>query len=898
MVNNKNSIRLILILNLFGFMSCSNNINGQERPDKESNVMNYVDTRIGSSFWLGPSTLAPPELPYGWVYPGVGVPFAMTQCTPQTTTGHYNAPYSGEDEKIQGFRLTHNPNGSPMSDYGAITFMPVVGKLKTGAEERASVFSHDNEIGKPYYYSVELDDYNVKAELTGVSKASMMQFTFPESKNAHIVIDNPFSYGYFHATPEKNEIEGYIDNSGRFGNQGFTGESFACYFVAEFNKPFETIGMMPIPNTENTLQMIPDGFKGEYFNNMNLSGKPVLTRNDTDLNFSWPSSPGAGINSDEFSVRWTGKLTATTSARHTFYLTSDDGARLYVDGELLIDSWHDRGAVTDKYELELKAGQTYDIKIEYYEHGGGASMTFRIAFPNSYTPKQLVHMLKNGTKSNVVYLSFKTSENEKVKVKIGTSFISMDQARRNLKTEIGHWDFNQTAQETKQEWNNVLHKMDIEGSEEDKKIFYTALQRCHVGPRNMTEDGYHYSGFNEKVMPGIMYTDFSIWDTFRSLHPLLVLTSPNKVTEMIQALLNSYDEGGWMPKWPSPGYSSIMVGTHADAVIADAYVKGIRGFDTEKAFEAMLKNANVPGNNGYVARGGVSYYNKLGYVPTDKVGESVIRTMEFAYDDYCIAQMAKALGKDDYYAEFMKRAQRYQNVLDPETKLVRGRNVDGTWRDPKDFAISGWTGHDEKQCNIYYHNITLFAPHDVQGLVNFMGDDKAFIEFLDNFFANDFYYVGDEWSMHAPYLYNYVGAPWKTQKIIRELLDINFTTDLGGLPGNEDSGQLSSWYVFGAMGLYPVSPGNLTYQIGSPVLDKIALNLPNGKTFTVIANNNSKENVYIQSATLNGKPYTKSWIHHDDIMSGSTLVFEMGPLPNKEWGSAFKYRPFSVSKPK
>ena len=197
---------------------------------------------------------------------------------------------------------------------------------------------------------------------------------------------------------------------------------------------------------------------------------------------------------------------------------------------------------------------------------------------------------------------------------------------------------------------------------------------------------------------------------------------------------------------------------------------------------------------------------------------------------------------------------------------------------------------------IYYHNITLFAPHDVQGLVNFMGSDNQMIEYLDNFFANDFYYVGDEWSMHAPYMYNYIGAPWKTQKIMRELLSYYFTSGAEGLPGNEDCGQLSSWYVFGAMGLYPVCPGSLTYQIGSPVFEKMSLNLPNGKAFTVIANNNSKENVYIQSATLDGKPYNKSWIHHDDIMNGSTLVFKMGPEPNKKGGSAIEDRHVSVSR--
>ncbi|RED47483.1 GH92 family glycosyl hydrolase [Seonamhaeicola aphaedonensis] len=873
--------------------SCSKTLKNNNTSD--SGFINYIDTRIGTKPWSGKSTLSQAELPQGHVYPGVGLPFAMTQITPQTTTK--DIPYWWENEKIQGFRSTHYPNGASMSEYGPLTIMPLVGELRTTPEDRASNFSHDSEIAQPHYYSVVLDDYDIKAELTAVSKAKFLQFTFPKSDASHIVIDNPEAHGYFRVNPEKNEIEGYTDNTGRAGNKGYTGREFASYFVAKFSKPFEDFALVAKPDLGRTIQLFPDGFRGEFYNNMELSGKPNLERIDSSIDFEWSGAPASTINADLFSVRYTGELIAKQSGQHTFYVTSDDGVRLYVNDTLVIDSWVNRGATTDDFSMNLKAGESYKIKIEYYDNYGGGTLKFGCAQPTSFNASKLMQMATNGAEASAVHVSFKTEADEKVQVKLGTSFINIAQARKNLESEINHWDFEKTSQATKEAWNKALEKIQIEGPEDQKKIFYTALQRSLLLPRNITEDGYHYSAFNGKVMPGIMYTDFSIWDTFRSEHPLLILLEPEKVSEMITALLNSYDEGGWMPKWPSPGYSNIMHGTHADAVVADAYIKGIRDYDSEKVFEAMLKNGTTPGTGHYVARVGILDYQKLGYVPTDKHGESAIRTLEFAYDDYCIAQMAKAMGKEAVYEEYIKRSLYYKNFLDPETKLVRGRNADGSWRSATDPSISGWAYGSDKDRENYFRNITLFAPHDVQGLANFMGGDKALEAYLDHFFENDFYYVGDEYSMHSPYLYNYIGAPWKTQKLIRTLLNENFSSGPGGLPGNEDCGQMSSWYIFGSMGFYPTCPGSPTYQIGSPMFDKVSLKLSNGKQFTIIAHNNLKENVYIQSATLDGKPYTKSWIHHDDIMAGSTLEFEMGPEPNKAWGTKLKDRHVSISKP-
>lgn len=886
----------ILLLLSFLIYSCTE-VNKEKASKKNSQLVDYVDTRIGTQVWKGRSTLSGPEEPLGFVYPGVGTPNAMTQLSPQTATT--DRCYFSSHPKIHGFRASHYPNGAAMSEYGSFTIMPTVGELMERVHERASMFSNDKEVAKPYYYSVELEDYNIIAELTGVSKSGYLRFTYPESKQSHIIIDNARSEyeNYFRVIPERNEIEGYITNAGRVGNQGYTGREFACYFVVQFSKSFDSFGIVPEPVFSDNKLFFEDGFKGEFFNNKNFEGTPSHVRIDEDVNFEWEESPAPGIQADHFSVRYTGKFKARKSGKHIFYLITDDYTRLFVNGKNVIDSQKTHRPAPDLYSIELKEGETCDIKIEYVENTRLASLRFACLEPESRTTKQLEDIARKGSEASAVRVSFQTQKNEIVELKVGTSFINFNQARENLKNEIGSKSFNQIAEETKKVWNESISKIQIETSEENKEIFYTAMQRVFLLPRSITEDGYHYSAFNGKIMPGMMYTDFSLWDTFRALHPLLVILTPDKVNDMITALLNSYEEGGWIPKWPSPGYSNIMHGTHGDAVIADAYVKGVRGYDLDKALEAMMKNATTPGTGLYKARVGIEDYIKLGYVPTDKHGESTIRTMEFSYDDFCIAQVAKGMGREDLYENLMKRSMNYINVLDPETKLIRGRNSDGTWRDPKDTSVSIWSRGTDRDRETYYRNITFFVPHDVQSLANFMGSNKKLEEQLDYFFENDFYYVGDEFSMHSPYLYNYIGVPWKTQKIIRDLIKNNFTNELSGLPGNEDCGQLSAWYIFGAIGFYPTCPGMPTYQIGSPSFDKVSISLPDGKVFTLIANNNSPENIYIQSATLNGKPYTKSWLHHDDVMSGSTLVFEMGPKPNKEWGSSEGDTHPSISKP-
>lgn len=505
-------------------------------------------------------------------------------------------------------------------------------------------------------------------------------------------------------------------------------------------------------------------------------------------------------------------------------------------------------------------------------------------------------LVEEGSGRLGAYVKYATDPAEVIKVKVGTSFISIEQARKNLNNEIPDWDFDATREKARKVWNRELGKIEIKGGTPDQKvIFYTALYHCLLLPRIFSEDNRHYSPFDGKVHDGVYYNDFSLWDTFRAEHPLLILIEPERVKDMIKALVQMSDEGGWMPKWPNPGYSNVMMGTHADSVIADAYIKGVQDFDVEKAYETMRKNAMLPAAGVYKAREGLADYKELGYVPVAKWSESVARTLEFAYDDYCVAQMAQSLGKETDYKLFRQRADNYKNVFDSATGLVRGRRMDGAWAAPFYQGISVWAGNSDLSVEIWKWNYTTFIPHDVQGLVNLMGGRKAFISKLDNFFKRGWYYVGDEFSQQAPYEFVYAGAPWKTQEWVREIMDKYYATGPAGLCGNDDCGQLSAWYIFSAMGFYPVCPGQPVYVIGSPLFKRVVIHLQNGKDFVVEAEEVSAENKYIQSATLNGKPLNKPWFDHSDLMDGGALILQMGPEPNKKWGSPTEVAPPSLT---
>ncbi len=800
--------------------------------------VDYVDTRIGTKRWAKNITVSQVEDPSGFVYPGVGEPFAMTEWSPQTSVIHMahlpvQVPYWWDEGGMQGFRGTHYPSGSVMSDYGCITIMPMTGPVVLDAKSRASGYRHESEIAKPHYYAVTLDDYDIRAEFTAADQTGFFRFTYPKSDTATVLIDPVFtqSGGYFRVIPDKNEIEGISFKSG----SGVSAPGYA-YFVARSDKPFKKFGVY---RPEGAGKIIPSdywphGLKGSYFNNADLAGEPAMTRMDGQIDFSWSGAPAEGVNKNEFSVRWTGKLTPRKNGIHRLTFTYDDGASLFIDGRRLIDEWGERRlakidqgkgldlvALSNQQQMNeanvtmmMEKGREYDVRVEYRDNKGAARAALSWIEPGGEDAAAKAAL--SGSRGEAAFVSFETTKGEKVRFKVGTSFISIDQARKNLEREIPGWDFESAANRTRSIWNKALGKIEVEGDEEDKTIFYTAMQRAQLLPRNMSEGGYYRSPYDGKVYPGVMYVDFSMWDTFRAEHPLLIFLQPEKVSDMIRALLNAYDEGGWIPKFPSPGYSNVMMATHGDSVIADAYIKGIRGFNAEKAFEAMLKNTNTPGDRGYEARDGILDYIKLGFVPVDGYSESVACTMEYAYDDFCVAQMAEALGRAGDHAKLMERALYYKHVLDPETMLIRAKTSTGAWRRPDDQNISVWARGAERDMKVYKWNYSLFAPQDPQGLINFFGGRDKFEKFLDDFFGDNLYYVGDEFSMHAPYLYNYVGAPWKTQKQLRALLSYYFATGPGGMCGNDDAGQLSSWYIFGAMGFTPSAPAARSIKSAAP----------------------------------------------------------------------------------
>ncbi|SHJ07967.1 GH92 family glycosyl hydrolase [Pseudozobellia thermophila] len=852
-----------------------------EGPLPQKDYLGYVDTRVGTAASIADITVTEVEEPMGYVSPIVGKPSALTHWTPQTAKWTERVitvpvPYWYDQEKIQGFRGTRYPNGAVVGDWGAMSLMPMTGKVAIDAEERASKFSHASEVAKPHYYSVQLDDYDIKAEFTAGAKTAFFQFTYPESGSSSVIFDGVYVPGHYKVIPEKNEIEGYTVIAGHFKN----------YFVARFDKKFESYDVDMLPKVVDA-SLVPEGFEATYFNNDKLEGEPAVRKHYSQLDYEWLKAPVEGVKDDFFSARYTGTLIAKHSGEHTFTLTTDDGTRMYIDDKLVIDQWKYRAAGTETYTMDLTEGRSYKIRIEYYDGSGATSMQFRCSEPVEMDPGLGAKMALKGVDAHAVYVTFSTADKEKVRMKVATSLIDLAQARANMEEEFPDFDFDKAVAKSAEVWEKELNMIQVEGKEDDKAIFYTALTKCFVNPRNLNEDGRYFSPFDFEVHEGQMYTDLSLWDTFRSLHPLWVLVKPEESKDVINGMLNAYQQGGWLPKWPNPWYRSIMMGTHADAVIADAYVKGIRGFDADLAMEAMLKNANQKGDRGFSGRVGIDYFNEIGYVPAEVFGfygEPVARTLEFSYDDYCIAQMAKALGKDDVYATYMERSKRYINVLDKETGLVRGKKANGEWLPPFDKSISVWAQGTAHDTELYYRNHTLLVPHDIPGLADFMGGKDGLIAYLDHFFENDMYYVGDEFSMHAPYIYNSLGAPWKTQKVVRDMLAKYFFNDVGGLPGNDDCGQVSSWYVFGAMGFYPALPGDPVYQLCSPIFDKVKMNVGQGKVFRVIARNNSKENAYIQSATFNGKPYNLSYIHHDAVVGGGELVLEMGPEPNKAWG--------------
>ena len=731
--------------------------------------VDYVNTLMG--------TQSVPLLSNGNTYPAIALPWGMNFWSPQTGKMGNGWLYTYTEDKIRGFKQTHQP--SPwMNDYGQFSIMPITGQRTFDENERASWFSHKAEVAKPHYYSVYLADHDLTTEITPTERAARFRFTFPKTDSAFVVIDAFDRGSYVKVIPNENKIIGYTTR-----NSGGVPENFKNYFVIVFDRPFANVGT-------------------------------------------------------------------------------------FADSVLVDD------------RLEIQADHT------------GAIVGFSIA-----------------------------DRGEQVQAKVASSFISHEQAELNLR-EVGDKDFETIKQEGRDRWNTELSKVLVEGGTVDQvRTFYSCLYRTILFPRMFYEydaDGnvIHYSPYNGEVLPGYLFTDTGFWDTFRALFPFLNLVYPEINQKMQEGLVNTYKEGGWLPEWASPGYRNIMVGNNSASVVADAYIKGLRGYDIDKLYEGVLKGANNAGPITAVGRAGAEYYTTLGYVPYDvKINENAARTLEYSYDDFAIYQLAKALGRPaDEIALYRERSFNYKKLFDKETGLMRGKNKDGNFQAP--FNPFKW-GDAFTEGNSWHYSWSVFQ--DVEGLAQLMGGHEAFVQKLDSVFelppvfdhsyygftiheiremqiANMGQYAhGNQPIQHMIYLYNYGGAPWKAQHWVRETMERMYLPTPDGYCGDEDNGQTSAWYVFSALGFYPVTPATDEYVIGAPLFKKATIKLADGKTLEINAPSNGKDNKYIQRVKVNGSDYGKNYFKHGDLVNGGVLHFDMVETPNTKRGTQLEDMPFSLS---
>ena len=731
------------------------------------NPVDYVSTLVGTQSKF--------ELSTGNTYPATALPWGMNFWTPQTGKMGDGWAYTYNADKIRGFKQTHQP--SPwMNDYGQFSIMPITGGLVFDQDQRASWFSHKAEVAKPYYYKVYLADHDVTTELVPTERAAMFRFTYPETKNAYVVIDAFDKGSYVKVIPEENKIIGYSTK-----NSGGVPENFKNYFVIQFDKPF----------------------------------------------------------------------TFTSGVKENNILPN---------------------------ETEVQGNHTGAI------------------------------------------IGFATQKGEIVHARVASSFISYEQAELNLK-ELGKDSFDQLVTKGKDIWNREMSKVDVEDDNIDNlRTFYSCLYRSMLFPRSFYEidakgQVVHYSPYNGKVLPGYMFTDTGFWDTFRCLFPFLNLMYPSMNQKMQEGLVNAYLESGFLPEWASPGHRDCMVGNNSASVVADAYIKGLRGYDIETLWEALKHDANAHLRGTASCRLAYDAYNKLGYVPNNiGIGQNVARTLEYAYNDWTIYTLGKKLGKPASEIDiFKQRALNYKNVYHPKRKLMVGKDDKGVFN-PKFDAVD-WSG-EFCEGNSWHWSFCVF--HDPQGLIDLMGGKKEFNNMMDSVFVipgkqgmesrgmihemremqvmnMGQYAHGNQPIQHMVYLYNYSGEPWKAQHWVREIMDKLYTAGPDGYCGDEDNGQTSAWYVFSALGFYPVCPGTDQYILGTPLFKSAKLHLENGKTVTIKASNNNTDNRYVKDMKVNGKAFTRNYLTHDQLLKGANIQYQMSPTPNKQRGTTEKDIPYSLS---
>ena len=703
---------------------------------------------------------------HGHTFPGPVVPHGMVQPSPDTRIDGWDAcsGYYYADSTINGFSHTH-VSGTGCADYGDFLLMPTVGEQQYNPQDYssqtlpyASAFSHQNETAEPGYYSVFLERYGVKAELTATCRAALHRYTFPETEDAGFVLD--LDYSIQHQTNLDMQVDVVSDTEIR----GIKLTKYWAFdqqvsFYAKFSKPF-----------------------------------------------------------------------AATVVRDT--LSDQNG----------------------KMQPRCK-----------------------------------------------VLLRFNTDKDEQVLVKVGISAVDMEGARKNLEAEIPDWNFDEVRDDARKMWNEYLSKIDVStDNETDKTVFYTAMYHAAVSPNLFMDVDGKYLGMDLETHQGNaekpIYTVFSLWDTFRALHPLYSIIDPQLNNDFIRSLLQKNREGGIFPMWDlASNYTGTMIGYHAASLIADAYTKGYADFDLQEAYNACLRAAEYDTTDikcpsavlPHLMPKAKYYKNTIGYIPCDHENESVAKALEYAYDDYCISVLAEAVGDYKNYQKYTRLAKAYALYFDPSVRFMRGVDSDGNWRTPFNPKASNHRNDDYCEGNAWQW--TWFVPHDVEGVGKldslFTVDSTIEGELVSADISGLIgqYAHGNEPSHHVIHLYNYANRPWKTQELIDRVLKEQYRNAPDGLSGNEDCGQMSAWYILNSMGFYQVCPGKPVYSIGRPLFDRVDISLPDRNVFSIVTKNNSSENKYIKSVTLNGRPLDEPFLNHQDIARGGTLEIVMSAEPTK-WG--------------
>ena len=579
---------------------------------------------------------------------------------------------------------------------------------------------------------------------------------------------------------------------------------------------------------------------------------------------------------------------------------------------IVIDAYRKDGSVTVDRENNRICGVTR------YNNGGVPEN-----FGNYFVVEFDKPMVEAGTDEQVcAYAQFDLKPGETLTIRAASSFISPEQAQRNFDREVKGRTYAEVVTETRQRWNEMLGRIQVEGgTDEQRKVFYSCLYRTLLFPREFHEpdaegNPVYYSPYDGQVHEGYMYTDNGFWDTFRAVHPLFTLVYPEVSERVVQSLIQAYEESGFMPEWASPGHRGCMIGNNSISLLTDAWMKGIRTVDPDKALQAMLNQTEARHPHiASVGRDGYAYYDQLGYVPYPEVPEATAKTLEYAYADWCVARFAESIGKREVSEVYYQRAQNYRNLYDPEQGFVWAKDAHGKWREH--FNATEWGGPFTEGCSWHW---TWSVFHDPEGLSSLMGGHEAMAARLDSMFVapNTFNYGtygfviheiaemvalnmgpyahGNQPVQHAIYLYDYVGQPWKAQYHTREVLNRLYNSGPEGYCGDEDNGQTSAWYVFTALGFYPVCPGSLQYALGSPLFSKATLSLPGGKTFVIRAEQASDACRYIRQATLNGQEFTRNYLTHEELMQGGEFCLQMDSVPNKERGTRPSDLPYSYSK--